>query len=90
MPTKKKQPLKSLFEMRKVIDPHDHMPEEIIEALFYGARDMGMNNGSHLDWQVGEWFDDEDQPDLAKVDKWLLANPKSFQSGEDIIILYWW
>lgn len=76
------------FELRKVVNPHAHMPEEIKKAFFDGTRDWEKGNDSYVDWTVGSW--DSDHPDdvlLKVVDTWALEN---FEKDESIIILHWW
>lgn len=74
--------------VRKVIDPHRNMPEEIKVAFFEGTREWDKGNDSYIDWTVDEHeYDEEDDPFLAKLDSWLRAN---FDKGEKLIILHWW
>jgi hypothetical protein len=90
---------KPTFEMQKVVNPHEHMPDNIKEALFEIGRDWELSNGSYIEWDVGDEQNQEelldDSGDLATVDQylktiddWMLAN--GFKDGENAIILYWW
>lgn len=83
------------FTLRKVVNPHVNMPEEIKKAFFDGVRDYDMPNNSYIDWKVGSYqIIDEDYntfPEdtlLEKVDDWLLEN--GFDKNESIMILHWW
>ena len=89
--------MSEVFDLLKVVDPHQHMPGEICDALFEGYRGE-RPNGSFIRWYVGQegaaLDDDNDDSEypfshnqLVKVDQWLLQN---FQRNEEILILYWW
>lgn len=76
------------FELRKVIDPHKHMPKEIKDAFFDAVGEWDLSNESYVDWKVGGWSGDESNLDSQiTVDKWLLEH---FEEGERVIILHWW
>lgn len=74
------------FELRKVIDPRTHMPQDVQEA----HREIMSNSGneSFHSYTVGKYeYDEEDEKDFFVLDQWLNAN---FEKGEQLIILHWW
>lgn len=86
--------MKTIFDLRKVIDPHKHMPNEIKNSFLKLCYSMEYNNNSFYEWKVGS-FDkpidsiDEDDIDVFgyQVDTWMLQH---FKKNEKIIILHWW
>ncbi len=80
-----------VFELKKVVRPHQHMPADVKQAFFEGTRPWEMANDSFVEWTVGEYQDADDDFDedalLKEVDDWALKN---FTKGESIIILHWW
>ena len=64
--------MKKYYDLKKVVDPHDHMPKGIRAHLFDGLRHQEMNNDTFVHWTVGEHLDEynasleneeEEQPD---------------------------
>lgn len=88
--------MKQLFDLKKVMDPHKHMPEDIKDAFFEAYSDRVHGNDSYVKHTVGEYVTslkegDELDPyynsSMATFDKWTMEN---LEMNESIIILYWW
>lgn len=76
------------FDLRKVIDPRRHMPEDIQDVHHEIMVDWNEGNGSFHFWTVGKHeYEEEDDRYLYLLDQWLNAN---FEKGEELIILNWW
>jgi hypothetical protein len=85
-----------LFKLTKVMDPHQHMPEDIKDAFFEAHKDYVHGNNSYVTHSVGEYVGslkegDENDPyynsSMSTFDKWMMEN---FELNESIMILYWW
>jgi hypothetical protein len=76
------------FELRKVVDPHQHMPEEVQEAHHEMMCKWDHGNDSFHFWTVGEFdYAKEDDTYLSTLAKWFNDN---FEKGEELIVLSWW
>lgn len=47
--------MKEYYELKKVVDPHQHMPKSIRGHLLEGLRHQELNNDSFVRWTVGEY-----------------------------------
>lgn len=77
------------FDLRKVVDPHKHMPDNIKDTFFEATRSWEKSNDSYVDWTVGFYSESDYEDDnlLKTVDNWAIEH---FSKGEEIIILHWW
>ncbi len=81
-------------QVMKVFDCQD-MPEDL-RRKFMDMWEYG--NNSFVRWTIADSiYDEEDEGcrDTKEVDDWLITNgatpaPGEHQSGEEVIILYWW
>lgn len=46
--------MNNFFDLKKVVDPYRHMPNDIKNALFEGMRIREVNNDTIIHWIVGE------------------------------------
>jgi hypothetical protein len=75
-----------IYDLRKVIDPHKHMPDEIKDSFFEGCRDLEyIGQNTYVSWSVGEYLNEKH---FGAVDRWLLTN--GFSNSDEILILCWW
>lgn len=93
--------MSSIFDLRKVINPHKHMPKDIKDAFFKVFEDQDYNNAhirdSFINWKINEseyediGNDDGSEDDriltIKKVNDWLLEN--GIEKTETVLILYW-
>ena len=47
--------MKEYYELKKVVDPHQHMPKTIRAALLEGMQVRELNNDTFINWTVGEY-----------------------------------
>lgn len=47
--------MKEYYELKKVVDPHQHMPKKIRSDLLEGLRHQELNNDTFVRWTVGEY-----------------------------------
>lgn len=62
--------MKEYYELKKVVDPHRHMPKNIRSALLEGMQVRELNNDTFINWTVGEYKaeadadeEEEDEPE---------------------------
>lgn len=52
--------MKQYYDLKKVVDPHSHMPKGIRAHFFDGMRHPEMNNDTFVHWTVGDNLDEHE------------------------------
>jgi len=79
--------MKEYYELKKVVDPHQHMPKSIRGHLLEGLRHQELNNDSFVRWTVGEYqseyeaFLEEEEEEEEEED--YESDPEDLEYEED-------
>lgn len=80
---------KNPFSIRKVIDPHENMPEEIKNAFFKIIKDWDWwGQNTYFEWRIGNGSEATDLESGKILDDWLLNN--GISTDESVLLLCWW
>ena len=60
--------MKEYYELKKVVDPHQHMPKTIRAALLEGMQVRELNNDTFINWTVGEYKSEADAAEEHEPD----------------------
>lgn len=74
--------MKEYYELKKVVDPHQHMPKNIRGYLLDGMRYRELNNDSFIHWTVGEYKDEHDAEQEEDEEEYE-SDPDDLEYEED-------